>query len=74
MFFTELFEQLHKDIQTCLTKLQEDEENKLLFSITMLNILSTLCREYQTSTPIIHTRISLTPLRKLWIAWRTARR
>ena len=74
MFFTELFEQLHKDIQTCLTKLQGKDAGNLLFSITLLNILSALCREYQTTTQhITHTRISLTPIRKLWIAWRTAR-
>ena len=74
MFFTELFEQLHKDIQTCLTKLQGKDAGNLLFSITLLKILSALCREYQTTTQqITHTRISLTPIRKLWIAWRTAR-
>ncbi len=74
-FFTGLFERLDKDLQDCLTNLQGEETNKVLFSITMLKILSALCREYQ-STPqqVTHTRISLTPIRKLWIAWRTSRR
>ena len=73
-FFTELFERLRNDIETCLTSLQGEEVNKLLFSITLLKILSALCREYQSApVSITHTRISLTPIRKLWIAWRTAR-
>ena len=74
-FFTELFERLQNDMETCLTNLQGEQANKLLFSITLLKILSVLRREYQsTPVPIIHNRISLTPIRKLWISWRTARR
>ena len=74
-FFTELFERLDNDMQDCLTNLQGEEASKTLFSITMLKILSALCREYQSPRQqITRTRISLTPIRKLWITWRTARR
>ena len=36
--------------RTCLTKLQGKDADKALFSITLLKILSALCREYQTTT------------------------
>ena len=73
-FFTDLFDRLHGDMQTSLTALREKDAGAPLFSITLLKILDALCREYRTARqPIIHSRISLTPIRKLWIAWRTAR-
>ena len=73
-FFTDLFDRLHGDMESILTKLQEKDADALLFSITLLKILNALCREYRNARqPITHTRISLTPIRKLWIAWRTSR-
>ena len=73
-FFTDLFDRLRKDMQTSLTTLQEKDAGAPLFSITLLKILDALCREYRTARqPITHSRISLTPIRKLWIAWRTSR-
>ena len=72
-FFTELFELIQNEIQTCLANLRGKDAGNLLFAVTMLKILGALCREYRSAaTPITHTRISLTPIRKLWIAWRTA--
>ena len=72
-FFTDLFDLLHGDLRNCLTTLQEKDAGAPLFSITLLKILDALCREYRSAgQPIIHSRISLTPIRKLWIAWRTA--
>ena len=60
-------------MQTCLTNLQGKDTGNLLFAVTMLKILGSLCHEYRSaSMPITHTRISLTPLRKLWIAWKTS--
>ena len=74
-FFTDLFDRLHGDMQTSLTALREKDAGTPLFSITLLKILDALCREYRTARqPITHSRISLTPIRKLWIAWRTSRR
>lgn len=71
---TDLFQRLHNDMETCLTELQDEDTGNLLFSRVMLKILSALCREYHSGkVPITDTRISLTPIRKLWIAWRTAR-
>ena len=73
-FFTDLFDRLHGDMQTSLTALQEKDAGAPLFSITLLKILDALCREYRSARqPITQSRISLTPIRKLWIAWRTAR-
>ena len=73
-FFIDLFERLHNDMETCLIGLRGEDTSNLLFSRVMLRILSALCQEYQSSkVPITETRISLTPIRKLWIAWRTAR-
>ena len=73
-FFTDLFDRLHNDIRNCLTALQEKDAGAPLFSITLLKILDALCREYRTAgQPITHSRISLTPIRKLWIAWRASR-
>ena len=72
-FFTELFELIRNEMQTCLTNLPGEKAHELLFSRTMLKILSALCLEYQSSpVSITHARISLTPIRKLWIAWRTS--
>ena len=74
-FFTDLFDRLHQDMKTILSELQEKDAGAPLFSITLLKILDALCREYRAARqPITHSRISLTPIRKLWIAWRTARR
>ena len=74
-FFTDLFERLHQDIESNLTLLQEKDAGAPLFSIILLKILGTLCREYcNASEPITRNHICLTPIRKLWVAWRTARR
>ncbi|MYH70865.1 MAG: hypothetical protein F4147_12610 [Gammaproteobacteria bacterium] len=73
-FFTDLFDRLHNDIGNFLSALQEKNADAPLFSITLLRILDALCREYRSAgKPITHSRISLTPIRKLWIAWRTSR-
>lgn len=73
-FFTDLFERLGNDVGNCLDTLQEKNAGPPLFSIILLKILGSLCRKYRTARqPITHDRISLTPIRKLWIAWRTSR-
>ena len=42
--------------------------------LMMANIYRTLLREIEADDfQVLHQRTSLTPLRKLWIAWRTAR-
>lgn len=73
-FFTDLFDRLHNDIGNFLSALQEKNADAPLFSITLLKILDALCREYRSaSKPITRSRISLTPIHKLWIAWQTSR-
>ena len=74
-FFTDLLARLHNDMETCLAGLQGEDAGNLLFSRVMLKILAAQCREYQADPgQIMNSRISLTPIRKLWIAWRTARK
>ena len=73
-FFAGLFDRLHGDMETVLAALQEKDADAPLFSVTLLKILAALCREYRSAgQPITRSRISLTPIRKLWIAWRTSR-
>jgi phytoene synthase len=37
----------------------------------MASIYRTLLKEFESSGfPVLHQRVSLTPLRKLWLAWR----
>ena len=73
-FFTDLFERLGNDVGNCLASLHGKDAGAPLFAIILLKILDALCREYRNARqPITHSRISLTPIRKLWIAWRTSR-
>ena len=73
-FFKDLFKRLHEDVETSLAALQKKDAGAPLFAVTLLKILGALCREYRRAgPPITQARISLTPIRKLWIAWRTAR-
>ena len=73
-FFAGLFDRLREDMETNLAALQEQGAGAPLFAITLLKILHALCREYHSAgQPITHSRLSLTPIRKLWIAWRTSR-
>ena len=73
-FFADLFERLHADMKNCLAGLQGEAAANLLFARVMLKIQLALCREYQSDpVQITNSRISLTPIRKLWIAWRTTR-
>ncbi len=73
-FFEDLFERLHDDMENSLAGLQGEAAGNLLFARVMLKIQLALCREYQSDpVQIMDARISLTPIRKLWIAWRTAR-
>ena len=70
-FFNTLFEQLHDDTQSCLATLEQNRARAPLFSRILLKILCTLQRKYQRAPrPISAEHQSLTPLRKLWLAWK----
>ena len=74
-FFADLFDRLRRDLEGNLALLQKQGASAPLFALVLLKILKILCHEYHNaSEPITHSRIFLTPVRKLWIAWRTARR
>lgn len=48
------------------------ERKKLLYSLIMNRLVVTCCREIRSDgCRLLDRRISLTPIRKLWIAWRT---
>lgn len=73
-FFADLLERLHDDTKNCLAGLQGEAAGNLLFARVMLKIQLALCREYRSDpAQIMDARISLTPIRKLWLAWRTSR-
>ncbi|MCY4153718.1 MAG: squalene/phytoene synthase family protein [Gammaproteobacteria bacterium] len=70
-FFNTLFQQLHDDLRDCRNALQQTAPRPPLFSLTLLEILCILCHKYQRARPpVTHEHLALTPLRKLWIAWR----
>ena len=70
-FFSKLFGQLRDDITTGLDAMEQTGSRAPRFSLTLLKILNALCRKYQRSPhPITRAHQSLTPLGKLWIAWR----
>ncbi len=72
--FRELFTRLERTARICQDSLLDATDKQLLFAVTMLEMLAALCRKYRTARrPIHRARLSLSPIRKLWIAWRVAR-
>ncbi len=72
--FTDLFNRLQNDLHHCLTDLRKDKAGSPLFAVILLHIMRVLCVKYRTRDyHIAHAPASLTPLRKLWIAWRAKR-
>lgn len=71
----ELFAYLYEQTQVSGMALQTGSGGRLLFAVILLRLTGVLCRKYRAdATPITRGHISLTPIRKLWIAWRAARR
>ena len=65
-------ERAHRCYDEALACLPEADRVAQKPGLMMANIYRTLLREVEsTGFQVLHQRISLTPLRKLWIAWRT---
>lgn len=60
--------------QQALDCLPKEDKKAQRAGLIMASIYFTLLREIEkTNFQVLHQRIALTPLRKLWIAWKTAR-
>lgn len=65
-------ERAHRTYDEALALLPEADAASQKPGLMMANIYRTLLREVEsTGFQVLHQRIALTPLRKLWIAWRT---
>ena len=65
-------ERAHALYDEALTLLPAEDRRTQKPGLMMANIYRTLLREVEaTGFQVLHQRISLTPVRKLWIAWRT---
>ena len=65
-------ERAHRTYDEALALLPEADRPAQRPGLMMANIYRTLLREIESANfQVLHQRISLTPLRKLWIAWRT---
>jgi phytoene synthase len=65
-------ERAHRTYDEALALLPEADRIAQKPGLMMANIYCTLLQEIEsTGFQVLHQRISLTPLRKLWIAWRT---
>lgn len=68
-------ERAHRQYDEALALLPEADRRAQTPGLMMANIYRTLLREIESDGfRVLHQRTSLTPLRKLWIAWRTHRR
>jgi phytoene synthase len=65
-------ERAHRLYEEALALLPEADRRAQKPGLMMANIYRTLLREIESDGfQVLHQRTSLTPLRKLWIAWRT---
>ncbi|AKJ28513.1 presqualene diphosphate synthase HpnD [Caldimonas brevitalea] len=65
-------ERAHRCYDEALALLPEADRRSQKPGLMMANIYRTLLREIEAADfQVLHQRIALTPLRKLWIAWRT---
>ena len=65
-------ERAHRIYDEALALLPEADRRTQRPGLMMANIYRTLLREIESANfQVLHQRISLTPLRKLWIAMRT---
>lgn len=68
-------ERAHRSYDEALALLPEADRAAQRPGLMMGNIYRTLLREIEAENfQVLHQRISLTPIRKLWIAWRTQMR
>ncbi len=73
--FADLISLLEKDISASCQILVRQKIKPLLFCLIMNRLAYTLCLELKRADyPLMETKITLTPIRKLWIAWRSKRK
>ena len=66
---------MQDELEALIRKVPSVDQNRQLPALIMSNILCLTCQEIQRrGYNLDKERISLTPLRKTWIAWRTRRR
>jgi phytoene synthase len=71
----EFLQRLKTDLYNCCRRLPEDDSQAQTGALILANIITRTCDEItRDGLPLGHHKVSLTPLRKLWIAWRTKRR
>jgi 15-cis-phytoene synthase len=68
----ELYNTIFSELEQSLLRLSSMDNRQVLFAIIQANIAQANCKLMQKQTgDIMQTPPSITPLRKLWIAWRT---
>jgi len=71
---TELYAGIQSALAQQLIGLREKAHSSVLFALTLARIAEANCRVLQKHSTLVPVQaVSLTPLRKLWIAWRTKR-
>ena len=70
--FSSLVAQLISDLEKLESDLPVHDKDKMIFCQVAIRLTSTLCRKIQSDNyRLLEKRVIITPLRKLWIAWRT---
>ena len=68
----EVAERAHRLYDEAFAALPDDERRAQRPGLMMAEIYRTLLREIETEGfQVLHQRVALTPLRKLWLAWKT---
>lgn len=74
-FFATLLTRLKSDLEDSYNQLLKHNEAQTLFCLIAIRIAIVLCEEIAADNyRLMQTRLKLTPIRKLWIAWRTKRK
>ena len=72
LVITELMLQIQQQLDSSYTELKDQKPKPALYNAIMNQLSATLCREIQLDGyRLLQHKISITPLRKLWIATRT---
>ena len=73
-FFTELVARIRMELDKACTTLPVEDRRPLLFCLINAQLAAALCRQIEKDYyRLLQNRLGLTPLRKLWIAWRQLR-
>lgn len=70
--FTEIICHIQKDLDDCYADFPNTDRIPLLFCLIMARLSATTCIEIaKDKYRLTENRITLTPIRRLWIAWKT---